>query len=421
MIKMSEKITYTKIKTLFKKTDKTKTEIDKWIKEKEADIRSKRKDFSDEDVMNNLYRTTFSHLQRIITDVGGTELYLYVICANESNDWIKSKVRQIEQVIKDEGIEFAIANSYVDVTDWTPDGLPKNKVYKWFWDQGSSGNDVSKRVGEVLPDESWIRTIIGIASKDGKIFKRFDLTISGDFADPGSEYFKKIYAKKMIVSNVTIKKELKDRYILNARASSFFSNLADGFEDFSLDSKVIEITFKNYIQPLKTIENKFEKMTLIENEHNRKSYDLCVSKCIVVGMEPATSTSSARLFVNSLDRGLFDDDGNPWEPFTVWWRNHIPLDFGVDSEIYLFYSISQSETKNDREYTGEWNQITFNASGVIVTELVERETKPIKNDEIASTEQYIPELEELTETTNIELDDDDIKNLIADPESDNLI
>ena len=28
MIKMSEKITYTKIKTLFKKTDKTKTEID---------------------------------------------------------------------------------------------------------------------------------------------------------------------------------------------------------------------------------------------------------------------------------------------------------------------------------------------------------------------------------------------------------
>lgn len=404
----SEIPTYKEIYALFKGSGKTKKEIESKVKEKEDEIRKRNPKLSDEIVMELLFNTIYSERKRDITDVGGSEFILQVIWGGEPFDWVKAKKAEMDAVWKNNRKE-AIAKKMFKL-EKDGGGRVVKKTHLYWWDKNAKGEE-NQMKGQPLPDSSHLRTIGGIGMKVGDgDWKKFTMEISNDFADPDSELFKKVVYNKMLEVTCTLVEEGKDSFLLRARGNTYFNNPSEGYE---LDPNSIGETYADNNMPLENIEDEFSGLLDWKSEHSRGSHKLLMSRCLVIQIDPPLSNRSAIVYVDSPKRALTTEEGEGLPAFACWWKETLPINFGKDSLIYLFYEVSQTEKKENNEFTGDWNQITFTALGYVPLYVTEKDKVPLADEPIDSEEEYIPELDEAIGEGEIE---EEFSDLIVDEE-----
>lgn len=394
---------------LYEKTDKSKQEILSDITGEESRIRNANPKWSDEDVFEHLSVTIYNKQKRIVSDVGSEEFVIEIHHFGRSIDWTAKYHRECEKMAKKDP-KKAEDEFYIKVLKWKPDGTPDNYIHLDYREK-KADKSVNNNWKRKLPDSSFIRRIGGIclrrsASEVG--FKKFELILGDNLADPDSPDYRTFPINTKLNIMAKLAKETADNYQLQGRAVTFFNHKNDEYDD--TDIKTLEVLYEDDIINLMDVDEVFESNINLDNPHSRRSYKLCLAKCQVIAIEPATGNRSALVYVDTIPvwtkdgeldttqcRGMYDDDGNKLAAFQTWWNEELIFDFGVGSIIYLFFTMSQNEMQEDKKYTGEWTNIIFNAGGCFMIKRVERETKEHEDDSIEVTEEIevAPELDEL--------------------------
>lgn len=392
-------------KTMFIKTDLSDEEIEQYIKNKENIIKTKYPDWSDEKVMNQLRTSIFTERKRVITDIGGEKFIIQIHWGKQPFDWVAIwKERAMEEFKKND--KKAEKEGFVRI-EYDKAGRPK--PIPLYWKKKNRLGKDSKMFGSPLPESSYIRTIGGIAlrvNKEEEGFKPFEMDLSGKYSDPKSKEFRKIQYGNMLNVSASFVEEKDGVLKLRARSSTFFNDINDDYklskEDIDEIYSEINISLANLQSWFEDLFSEFDeegKVVLKENEwskeHSRGTHQIRGSECVVVAIEPALPNRSAMVYIDTFDRGLYDEEGKEVDPFLCWWNDEIPLDFGVDSILYLLYESNQNEKKDGNEFTGKMLQITLNAVGCIVIHRTEKESIEIKEDDVeVSDDDFVPEVEE---------------------------
>lgn len=405
---------YEHIKNLFERSDMTDEEILDKIKQKEEDIKNKYPEWSEERILDQVFNSIYSDRKRIITDLGGEEFILEFFWSTLPFDWVEGWRKTAMDMFK-KNPEKAIKDGYVRKRYL--EGSGKEVIEPLYFKDKNRLGEESKMKGQPLPESSYMRFAGGVGkriSEKGDIFKPFEMDMSGLYSDPNSDDFRKIVFNQMLDINCGFNGENEGKFSLAMRSKTFFNKFNDFYE---LNPSIIESIYEDKIIPLTQIEEWFYKKVekgdiwTSKTGTSRGTHDMVISRCLVISIEPAIQNRNDSVYVDDRSRGLWDEDGKPIESFRCWWRKDIPLDFGVESIVYLFYEVSQSQKKEGNEFTGDWQQITFNILGCVVLHRTKKEFVEVSSDEKVSEEEFIPELEILSKEVDEEISDDEMKDM----------
>ncbi|MFW9872995.1 MAG: hypothetical protein ACFFG0_07850 [Candidatus Thorarchaeota archaeon] len=418
---MTQKITYKEVEELFDNTDKSKDEIRILIEKKEKEIRTKRPKWKDEQVMKHLFKSFYTSRKRDRTDVGGIYLFLLPLWTTSSFNWVEGKITAIMEYIRKNGWKKARDDFYVNFKDEDlnylkqydskPEDADKNRYTNLYYWEFKSGTTIKNQMFKhPLPDVSHIKSVGGIASRDGELFKPFVMTISGDFANPDHERYKKILLGKVFRVKCGLNKETNSEYELQAKGSTYFNEIPENFENFEVEEDDILSIYDKQRVTMDKVEAIFDKLDKTEYKHSTYSNEISVSKVLVIEIEDPIGNKKGVVYVdNPFERPSVNDKGEEVQPFICNWESTVPMNFGVDSEIIIWYKMAQYEIKEGDDWTEIYTPIQFNVVGCFVTEFVERKTDKLPNDQVESDGEFIPpdieDIEEESEEDDLDLDD----------------
>jgi hypothetical protein len=397
---------YKDIEELFLNSGMKKAEIEEYILKQEKKIKDAYPKWTDEQIMDQLYMDVFTGMKRVLTDVATENVVIVAFWGGEPFDWVKNK-REIAMAkwkeLGDDAIWDELKKEGFVRVEYDEAGIEIINVEPvYFWKKNRAGED-NQMLGQPLPEQQHLRTVGGVcmkvADEEEGIFKRYEMTISGDFANPKHEKYKQIIYNQMFNTVARVREEKDDMYILEARENTFFNEIN---KDYEINADNILDFYEGELLNLRDVEETFEESIDWESEHSRGTHKLFVSEVFVIEIEPETKNRSAIVYVdNPRQRKLYDAEGEPIPAIKVWWNSGIPIDFGVGSKLILFHDMSQAEEKQGKEYTGNYQPISFGALGCYVVIRKEKKSVPVKQESIESDGDVIPNLDELDETKEI--------------------
>lgn len=272
-----------------------------------------------------------------------------IVGAEEPMDVIAKKRREAVELFN-QNPQYAVQQGITD-----EEGNPLDTIEVF-----STGR-VNPNYGKPLPEKSLMRKIYGICVKksEGKP-KPFQMTQNGTICEKEVPLMKPI-------SFMAIEKTTNDSGFTILNASSF----TDFKEIEQLEGNPdIKDLIKNFFSPIQVSE--LEEY----HEKNLENYNrfVCVEGDVVMlSLEP-TSIGSRIMQIENTEENL-DLDA---KPVTCWVPQHVNIDFGEGSKVYIFGRTNQGFKKDEQgNVTSEKGDITIGVAGIY----------PIEKFKLPETEQ----------------------------------
>jgi len=259
-----------------------------------------------------------------------------VLGAEEPRDLVAKKRRDALELYRANPQE-AVAQGVTD-----DDGTPLD-IIQFF----STGRE-NPNYGKPLPEKSLIRRVFGVAMKPTDQHpKMFEMVLNGDACEKEIPIMKPV--KFMAIEK---SKKEDEAFKLNASTFTEFSEVAE-----ITGNPKIEDLIKNFIPPIKVSE--------LEEYHEKNADDFNRIVCVegnvnFISLEP-TMTGSRILQIED-DENTLDLDT---KPTTCWVPQHINMDFGEGSKVYVIGRTSQGFLKDESgNMTSEKGDVTINTFGI---------------------------------------------------------